>query len=375
MVVRSLIVGAALVLSIACSDTEPTWEWPEATPAEQGMDPTILEGARTYAFQDGKNTQGVVVTRRGVLVAEWYTEGKGPDSYAGSWSVAKSIVSSLIGMAIEDGSISGIDVPLTDYYPSWVGTERDQITLQHVLHQSTGLQWDESYDLMSANDSDAAQLVLTTESPLQYVLDRPVAAAVDTVFNYSSGNSLLFAGILEQATGMSAGEFAERRLFSQMGIEGAQWWKAKTGETLTYCCVDMTSRDFARFGLLYLNNGEWDGKQLVPADWVAASLSPSSVYAGYGYQWWLIGPEYPDLPDDLYAALGHDGQFVYVIPSLELVVVRNGFYLKDVGEPIADPTLFLRYPSGNLIPGGGTIPPDEWSATSFLRPIIDSIVD
>lgn len=367
---------AALVVTLAlgCGGDEKTWEWEVRPPAEMGMDATILAGARDYAFGADKHTQGVVVTRGGVLVAEWYSDEAGPDSYAASWSVAKSFASALIGIAIDEGAIADVDVPLTEYYPSWQDGEHDAIRLEHVLHQTTGLKWDESYELISADDSDVAELVLTTESPLAYVLERPVEAAPDTVFNYSSGNSLLFSRILSTATGMTTAEYAESRLFSRLGIKGADWWRATTGETLTYCCVDMTSRDFARFGLLYMNNGEWNGEQIVPSEWVQRSLRPG-LNPEYGYQWWLSGATDSRLPADTFSAIGHDGQYIYVIPSLQLVVVRNGFYRKEVGEPIADPTLFLRYPPGGLIPGGGTLPPDSWDDEAFLGPIIDAIVD
>lgn len=117
----------------------------------------------------------------------------------------------------------------------------------------------------------------------------------------------------------------------------------------------------------------WDGEQLIPAAWVDASVTPASTYSGYGYQWWLEGKTSSGLPADLYAAEGHDGQFIYVIPSLELVVVRNGHYDKFDGPAIAEPQLFLRYPSDGLTPGGGTLPPDSWSHAQFLEPIIASI--
>jgi CubicO group peptidase (beta-lactamase class C family) len=369
-----VIACAALVL-LGCGGGEPRWAWEVQAPEEQGMDSTTLDGARAYAFQEGKNTQGVVVTRRGVLVAEWYEEGAGPESYAASWSMAKSFTSALIGIALEESLLPGLDVPLVDYYPVWEGSPRDQIRLEHILHMATGLKWNEDYDLSGARDSDVVQLVLATESPLAYVLERPLESTPGTVFLYSSGDTLLLSGVLAQATGMTAGEYAEERIFSRLDIEGAEWWRAKTGESLTYCCLDMTSRDFARFGLLYMHGGVWEGEQVVPAAWVDASLTPSPLYSGYGYQWWLRDSIDRDLPADTFAAEGHDGQFIYVIPSLELVVVRNGHYDKDLGPPIADPTLFLRYPSDGLTPGAGTLPPDSWSAVEFLSPILASIVD
>ncbi len=360
------------LVTLGCSSDPPKWQWPEGTPDEQGMDAATLEGARTYAFQDGKHTQGVVVTRRGMLVAEWYEDGRDANSYGASWSMAKSFTSALVGIAIDEGSIEGIDVSLAEYYPSWAGDARAMIDLENVLQMATGLMWNEDYDIAHANDSDVVKLVFTTESPLAYVVGKPAEVPPNTEFEYSSGNTLLMSGILAQATGMSAGEYAKARLFDKLDID-ADWWRAKTGETLTYCCLDMTSRDFARFGLLYLQRGVWEGEQIVPEAWVDASVAPSPRYAGYGYQWWLEGRSNTALPPDLFMADGHDGQFIYVIPSLELVVVRNGHYDKWQGEAIAEPQLFLRYPSDGLVEGGGTIGPDTWDHAAFLRPILDSI--
>ena len=338
------------------------------------MDSLILDGARAYAFQPGKNTQGVVVTRRGTLVAEWYADNRDAKSYAASWSMAKSFTSALVGIAIHEGAIPSVDVPLVDYFPEWAGSPRDQIRLEDVLHMSSGLEWNEEYQIDMATESDVVQLLVTTESPVEYVLARPLGAAPNTAFNYSSGDTLLLSAILAASTGQSAGDYARSRIFSKLDIEGAEWWRAKTGETLTYCCLDMTSRDFARFGLLYMQHGEWEGEQLVPTEWIDASLTSSPTYAGYGYQWWLEGKVDPELPADLFMANGHDGQFIYVIPSLELVVVRNGTYDKFPGPAVADPSLFLRYPSDGLGgEGSGTFPPDTWSHAEFLRPILASI--
>ncbi|HEX5058706.1 MAG TPA: serine hydrolase [Kofleriaceae bacterium] len=361
------------VAVLGCSSSEPSWEWPESTPAEQGMDATVLEGARTYAFQPGKNTQGVVVTRNGVLVAEWYEDGRDATSYGASWSMAKSFTSAVVGIAIDEGKIPNVSKKLVDYYPQWAGSPRDEISIEHVLHQSTGLMWDEDYVIEHATTSDVVHLVFATDSPLDYVLGKPLEFPPDTMFEYSSGNTLLLSGVIAKATGMRAGDYAQKKLFSKLGIKDAEWWRAKTGETLTYCCLDMTSRDYARFGLLFMQHGMWDGEQIIPAAWVDASVSSAPTYAGYGYQWWLEGKTDPDLPPDTFAAEGHDGQFIYVIPSLGLVVVRNGHYDKFDGPPIADPQLFLRYPSDGLVEGGGTLPPDSWSAAEFLRPIISSI--
>lgn len=350
--------------------------WEVGAPEDHGMDPAALEALREYAFAEGRNTQGVVVVRHGVIVAEWYAPSRDAGSYAASWSIGKSVASALIGIAIDEGLIGGVDVPLTDYYPRWAGTEREGITLRHVLQQATGLQWDETYDVAARDESDVIQLVLLETSQLDYVLERPQGVEPDTAFNYSSGNSLLLSGILEQATGVPAGEYAQERLFEPLGIDGAEWWRDTAGTTLTYCCVDMRTRDFARFGQLFLDRGAHEGEQIVPEAWIDESLSPSAAFDGYGYQWWLDGNRGADLPADAYAAHGHDGQHVFVVPSLDLVVVRNGLYDKHRGEPIADPSLFARYPSSGIVSNRGTLAPDDdWSSDELLRLAVAAVAE
>jgi CubicO group peptidase (beta-lactamase class C family) len=383
----AVVVGVALT---TCSDegstTTPSEEeppppvvpgvdWEVATPEDHGMDPESLEAARTYAFGDGMNTQGVVVVHDGEIVAEWYADGADDESWAASWSVAKSFTSALIGIAIEHGLIPGVDEPMTTWFPEWEGSEREAMTLGDVLHMSSGLDWIEDYDPAAVNESDIIRLVLGEQDQLAYAASRPAANEPGSVWSYSSGDTMLLSGVIEQATGMTADEYARQELFDPIGIEQVEWWRDAEAHTLTYCCLDTTSRGFARFGLLYEREGSWGGEQVVPREWVEESLVPAPPSdGGYGYQWWLDQPA--ELPDDTFAALGHDGQFIYVIPSLDLVVVRNGTYVKDPGPPIADPNLFAKYPSDGLVPGKGTIYPEQgWDVVAFLGPIVESLGD
>jgi CubicO group peptidase (beta-lactamase class C family) len=247
------------------------------------------------------------------------------------------------------------------------------MTLRDVLQMSSGLDWLEAYDPAAVNESDIIQLVLFELDQLAYASSRPAANEPGTVWSYSSGDTMLLSGVLEQATGMPVHEYARQELFDPLDMEQVEWWRDARGHTLTYCCLDTTSRGFARFGLLYARQGSWAGEQVVPQDWVDESLVPAPPSDGeYGYQWWLAQPD--DLPDDTFAALGHDGQFIYVIPSLDLVVVRNGTYVKDPGPPVADPNLFTKYPSDGLVPGKGTINPQrDWDPAEFLGPIVESL--
>jgi CubicO group peptidase (beta-lactamase class C family) len=329
-----------------------------------------------YAFQDGRNTQGVVVIRDGAIVAEWYAPGRDQDSWGASWSMAKSFTSALIGIAIADGLIPSVDEPMMTYYPEWAGSPREAITLRDVLQQASGLHWNEEYDPDAGpvEESEIIQLVLAHADQLAFVSELEAESEPGTVFNYSSGNTMLLSGVIEQATGMSVAEYAQQELFGPIGIDQVEWWQDAAGHTLTYCCLDMPSRDFARMGLLFLNQGRWGDEQVVPAEWVAESVTPSPAFDGYGYQWWLIGSQDERLPVDTYAAEGHDGQFIYVIPSLQLVVVRNGIYNKYDGPAIADPSLYGFYPSDSRNPDRGTLLPENgWDQGAFLVPIIESI--
>lgn len=360
------------------SDLNPTLApagtaWEVTSPEAQGMDGDLLDASREYAFTDGRHTQGVVVVRHGKLVSEWYAEGRGSNSWGASWSVAKSLTSTLVGIAIDEGKIPSIDVAMHTYYPEWRGTERGSITLRHVLEMASGLEFSESYAPTSYDTSDIIQMVVFQLDQLAYAASRPLTHQPGTVFSYSSGDTMLLAGVIEKATGMPADEYARIKLFEPLGMEKVEWWRDAAGQTLGYCCFDTTSRGYARFGQLFLQDGEWNGEQLVPAEWVQASTTPSTSYDGYGLQWWLNTD--PSLPDDMFSARGHDGQFIHVIPSLELVVVRNGIYDKYWGEPVADPNLFGHYPPQGLGDGLGTKTPGSWDNTEFLLPIIESIQD
>lgn len=350
-------------------------DWEVGTPADQDMDEAGVEEALEYAFTEGRNTQGVVVVRDGVIVEERYEDEADETSWATSWSVGKSFNSALVGIALDEGLIPSVDEPMTTYYPDWEGTPREDVTLRHVLQMASGLDFTESYDPDDVTNSDIIQMVVFQEDQLAYAADRPSLNEPGSVFNYSSGDAQLLGGVVEQATGMSASDYAAEKLFEPLGIDQVEWWQDAEGHTLTYCCVDTTTRNFARFGQLYINGGEWNGETVVSADWVAESLEPSEASEGYGYQWWLTGNENDSLPADTFSARGHDGQFIYVVPSLDLVVVRNGTYIKYDGEPVADPNLIEKLPN-SVVADLGTLGPDEdlgWDDTEFLGPIIASV--
>jgi CubicO group peptidase (beta-lactamase class C family) len=349
----------------------PGDDWVVADPADHGFDPAGLEEARAYAFAPGRETQGVVVVHGGEIVAEWYADGADADSWAASWSVAKSFTSAVVGIAVEEGHIGGVEEPMSTYLPEWAGTEHDAITIEDVLHMASGLDWNEAY-AGSGEESQVVRMVTGEADQLAFARARPRRAEPGTSWSYSSGDTMLLSGVVQEATGRPLDDYAAEVLLDPIGLDRIDWWRDVEGHTLGYCCVDTTSRDFARLGLLYARDGRWGDEQVVPEAWVEESLVAGPASDGeYGYQWWLGDPE--GVPEDHFAAQGHDGQYIHVIPSLDLVVVRNGTYVKDPGPPIADPTLFSRYPSDGYVPGKGTVPPDEWDDAAFLAPIVAAL--
>ena len=372
VVVVSATLVAAPSSSAAPAQAVPGDDWQVDTPASHGIDATLLDSARAYAFLPGKNTQGLVVVHDGAIVGEWYAPGEGPTSWAASWSVAKSFTSALIGIAIAEGHISSVNDPMTTWYPEWAGTPKAAITLLDVLHMESGLDWVEDYSPTSTG-SDVITMLLQHRDQLAYAAARPLEDPPGTDFSYSSGDTMLLSGVIERATGMPAHEYARTKLFEPIGIDQVEWWRDAEGHTLTYCCLDTTSRDFARFGLLYLRGGDWGGTQVVPAGWVTDSVTDTAnTSTGYGYQWWLRDGD--GFVPPYFSARGHDGQYIYVVPSLDLVVVRNGTYDKSPCPPVADPNLFVYYPPQGIVPGAGTVGPETgWSDTELLTPIVAAV--
>jgi CubicO group peptidase (beta-lactamase class C family) len=334
----------------------PGPEWAVSEPAAEGMTPAALEEARQYAFAPERNTQGVVVVRNGAIVAEWYADGRDAASLATSWSAGKSFAGTLIGIAIDRGDIAGLDVSLGDFFPSWQGDGRGAVTLRDLLEMRSGLRWNEL--------ADDPVFHAATDDQLAAALSRPLDHPPGTRWNYASADSMLISGVIERATGRSAGAFAQEVLFGPIGMT-ADWWTDAAGHTLTYCCVDTTTRDFARFGLLFARAGEWDGRRIVSREWVDEASRPLADVPFYALHWWtnVSGLEVNGAEVRLFTARGLHDQNVYVFPELDLVVVRNGLYTK-VGD-------------GSTVRTGGnylsTQQPASWDDVPFLTPILRSI--
>jgi CubicO group peptidase (beta-lactamase class C family) len=294
----------------------PTAGWEQSSPEAEGMSSAAL--AALNGVCDEYGCQAVVVTRHGRIVWEYYGEGQTADTTYIGYSTAKSVTSALIGIAIEEGLIESVDQPVSDFVEEWRGGDKAGITLRHLMSLTSGLQWAEGY----TGSNDVTSMV-ASEDHVRYVLERPVAAPPGERFLYSTGDPAVLSRVLEVATGMDAAAYAQEKIFSEIGMERAAWPSDRAGQTLTYCCVITTAREFAKFGYLYLRNGEWDGQQLVPEAWVRETTQPSQqMFPQYGLLWWV--PDLPGAPDDTFMARGIQARHVYVIPSLDIVAVRIG---------------------------------------------------
>jgi CubicO group peptidase (beta-lactamase class C family) len=268
-------------------------------------------------LEHGYRIDGVLVVRHGHLVLESYQHPYRRDSLHSINSCTKSVLSALIGIAIDQGHIGGVHQRVLDLLPGRTAANMDelksQMTLEHLLTMTTGLACRDSYLYRWSGFREMER------SPdwVQFVLDLPRIDDPGTRFEYCNGASLLLSAILQEATGMNALAFAQERIFEPLGIARVEWPSIPQGISTGWGGLRMHPRDMAKFGLLYLQEGSWDGRHLVPASWVEASTHkhiPATLQDGYGYQWWIA-------ENGVYMALGYGGQFIFVSPSLDMVVV------------------------------------------------------
>lgn len=256
---------------------------------------------------------------------EKYWDGYGKASLSNSFSMAKTVVSILIGIAIDEGKIKSVDEPVADFLPQFKEGMGPKLTIKHLLTMSSGLNWNESY---------INPFSITTEAYYGSNIPKLVAKlkVVDEpgkVWKYLSGNTLVLAAILEKATGVKVSDYASEKLWKPMGaVNNAQWsLDKKDGSEKAYCCIYSNARDFARIGELFLHKGNWNGKQIISEDYVNNSIKPAGLNDDegnqidhYGYAWWLINIK----GHQVFYARGILGQYVFVIPDKKLVAVRLG---------------------------------------------------
>ena len=281
---------------------------PRATAASVGVSQAKVDVVLNHIFTDAA-TQTVLVSKNGVVIGERYADGYGANSLGTSWSVAKSFYSAAIGVAIAEGHFSSVSEKASVVLDEFVGTDKEHITLEQILRMRSGL---------AANTN-----VFFSGDQTAHALANTLTRAPDSAFNYSNANSQLFEPLLRRATGLDAHNYLSQKILQPIGIDLASvgLWMDETGtQPMTYCCIDMRADDFLRFGLLYAQEGRWDGVQVVPQSYVAASLNPVGFY---GYQWWAMNQTYFNraVSGDIRSAIGLHGQRILISPNSGIVVV------------------------------------------------------
>ena len=313
------------------------FSWIEKSPESIGLDTIEVNQLMDFVKIPEFNTQAAILIQGNYIIAEYYGEGYDKSSLVTSWSVAKSFTSTLIGIAIDEGYISSINDPITDYLPGWKGKDQDNILLKHLLAMQSGM-----------DDHPLAGAVFSTNM-VKYSLDRDVLRPPETAFSYSNEDSMLLGEILENATGFSVQDYADKKLFNILEIED-KWWTDQAGNTVTYAGLDMNPRDFAKFGLMVAQDGKWENKEVVSSEWLETATNNYNDLAPYGFQWWTSNS--PDEKDyNFFSAKGLDGQLIYVWPEIDLVFVRFTKY-QHVGDKESSvvnfPTTYQNTESGNL---------------------------
>jgi CubicO group peptidase (beta-lactamase class C family) len=353
-----LIVGAVLASSllVGCGTGGPSTEeleavdytpltgadWPVSTPAEQGLDP-MLVAEFYYDAAKLETLYSLLVLKNGQLIAEDYFNQGSREQQDRVQSVTKSFTSALVGIALEQGYLSSLDQKMINFFPEVAGEitdpRKEQIMVRHLLQMRGGYPWEET-------DPVFWEGLLSGHYP-PLIEEFPLVADPGTEFHYSNLSSNWLGIIVDRATGSSLKAYAEGNLFQPMGVEAGEWGMDAEGHNNGCADLHLTARDMAKFGLLYLNDGQYQGKQIVPAAWVRESLARYSEEInatggfpanwglsfrdiGYGYQWWSarVGDHHFNL------AWGHGGQLIVLLDDLDMVIVTTTypFYLQHDAE-------------------------------------------
>jgi len=275
----------------------------------------VLEKNKTVAF---------LVIQNDSIKYEWYSKKNDVETMFTSFSMSKSYISALIGIAIEEGHIKSVDEPITNYIKTFKHDGFDSITIEHVLNMRTGIDYVENY----FNPFGNIPVAYYGRNLDKHMSKIKIKEAPDQKFDYISIATQILGVILEEATGKTVTEYLQEKIWSPIGTEYNASWSLdkKDGREKSFCCINARARDFAKLGKLYLQMGKWEGKQVIPEEWVKSSVEIDAETKDnfYQYQWWLE-PEKGNYKKRVnYMAQGILGQFVYVIPEKNTIIVRLG---------------------------------------------------
>jgi CubicO group peptidase (beta-lactamase class C family) len=308
--------------------------------AARQIDPTFEYDGKTWTIADymkAYRVSGLLVLKDGKIVMERYGLGRGPHDRWTSFSVAKSVTSTLVGAAIEDGKIKGLEAPVTDYIPQLKGSAYEGVSVRQMLMMSSGVKWNEDYVDPNSDVAQAGTKMLQpgVDPMVSYLRRLPRANPPGTKFNYNTGETDLVGILVSNAVGKPLATYASEKIWKPYGMErDAVWMTDLAGRERGGCCISMTLRDYARVGQFILGGGKAGGKRVVPAGWVAEATSKQidngakEPGAGYGYFWWIRGP-------DRYEAVGIFGQSITTFRNERIIVVQNAAWPAATGKELS----------------------------------------
>jgi CubicO group peptidase (beta-lactamase class C family) len=308
----------------------PTKSWAVSTPEEQGMDSGGL--ARLIDIVGTRRQDSLMIVRHGKIVAEAYYAPYVSGVSHDLRSVTKSVTGTLTAIALRDGFLDSVDHPVLDYFSdrqiSNVDDNKKAITIQHLLDMTSGIDWLESVH----TPDEPLMRMYRSPDRTGFVLNQPMSGAPGTKFYYNSGNPYVLSALITKKTGRSALDFAKQQLFEPLGITSAKWGRVDAqGVTDGEAGLSLSPHDMARIGYLYLHNGVWDGKQIIPLSWVDRARE-GKVTATYGFRyanlWWSL-PE-----RGAYMGQGRHSQLILVLPKLDIVAVMTGVMRDDEFYPV-----------------------------------------
>ena len=294
----------------------PKQEWESKTPDTVGIESEKVEYLFDLAFQD-QATQSAVLIKNGYIIKERYSESYDQESYGTSWSMAKSFYAALIGISIDRGEINSLDDKVSDYV-DYYNDERSEITIRQILNMTSGLDFPK-------NEHES---MFFRHDQIAYVKDVGVEKLPEQVFEYNNVNSMIVGEILKNATGISAEILLEDRIFKPIGIDKFTLWKDGAGNPMTYCCIDMSARDYSRFGLLFSRKGKWHNEQIISENYVNETFTPywgqtpnwwTDENRGYSLHWWIS--KYDD-DAKIFNASGKFGQYIFVDHENDIIFTR-----------------------------------------------------
>ncbi len=324
-----LIIIFILAFTINANDYFPGNDWEKRDGNSLGLDQNKIDKLFDLTFEDSA-TMSAVLIKDGYIVEEKYADGFDQNSFGTSWSTAKSFYAALIGISLDRGEIKSLDEPVGNYIDSYNDDGKREITIRQILNMTSGLEF----------PSHEHEMMFFEEDHLEYALKVGVESTPGEKFQYNNVNSMLMGEILKNATGKTAKELIEERIFSKIGIQNYTAWVDSKGNTLTYCCLDMSARDYSKFGLLFSRDGRWNDNQIISEDYVEESLqlywgkTPSMGWShsdtrGYSLQWWIS--KYDD-EAKIYNTSGKFGQFVFIDKERDIIFTRITKYYSSGGE-------------------------------------------